>query len=644
MTKNLIIIETAAQVKALAEAGIFCRPGISNLVISAEAALACQERGYTYIKMEDFVSVTDRRIEYAPIVEKFLEWQKSLDSFVQRSVPEFFESGFMPARNSSYPFQMIHGELWAFYVNFTEFLERFDCKSIWYWSPIIENFPPHLFPDISLIPIVAPCVAQSRSIKTTDLCRSYPLQRPSLNWVGNNRSKLKAIKSILGRSVTFRDLYNGDFYNICFRLRNLIGAKAHVLCAGMGYDIEPLAADMRRLGANIHFCQINWDDSADARSIVRNYPMPESARSFWDDLVHSQRLWSIFEELGIGKLEIWLEALRAWWHGVVPQQWYTFNRVLSLLQRKKIDLVLGWDFSGITLGATVANAARISGIPLFGYQHGGSCHTSVGLQCHAELQYSDFYLTYGPATGDTFLGTMPKSLKRRPCVLPVGSQRLINLLKKTSETRKANLVADLKGNDSRPVILYIPTRFGGIKGMNTLADYPDVSYLEWQQRILRLCAQFHGIRLLYKGFSYQSNIMRSFIAEHVQNAEVTSLHITELMWAVDAIIIDHTITAIGEILLTNKPIVAFMPKDEFSATDAARELLSKRAYVADTVSDFEVKIRLLIERSEFHELENPNTEFLEAYCIGKESQVSGAIAARSVLKYAHEWKTQNDLM
>jgi hypothetical protein len=81
------------------------------------------------------------------------------------------------------------------------------------------------------------------------------------------------------------------------------------------------------------------------------------------------------------------------------------------------------------------------------------------------------------------------------------------------------------------------------------------------------------------------------------------------------IILDHAGTALGEALLTRKPLIVYAPGSAGSIPEApdARALLRKRALVAETGLDFIATIDEFLRRSDFSEVIDPDQEFLRAY-------------------------------
>jgi hypothetical protein len=196
------------------------------------------------------------------------------------------------------------------------------------------------------------------------------------------------------------------------------------------------------------------------------------------------------------------------------------------------------------------------------------------------------------------------------------------------------LRAILCAGDPRPLVLYIPNSFGTYgRAISDLAAFPEVSYLELQQEVLRACAKFPSVRLLYKELIVANDVnrvMAPFVEKHIPNATVVHRRLTDMMWAVDAIIVDHPITALSEVLLTPKPIIAYMPEPNASAPEA-RSLLAKRATVARTQQEFIDAVSRLLSQQDFSESRNPDGEFLRQYCTHRDDGRSAERAAAEIL-------------
>jgi hypothetical protein len=162
----------------------------------------------------------------------------------------------------------------------------------------------------------------------------------------------------------------------------------------------------------------------------------------------------------------------------------------------------------------------------------------------------------------------------------------------------------------------VPTHFAPYgRAIGELAGHPAVPYFELLQRVLSLWKAAPGVRLVYKDFivaNDRSRVMPRFIREEVPDAIVTTQRLTDVMWAIDAIVVDHVITAAPQVLLANKPTVFFMPATTPQA-DRARVLLRSRASVATTPDEFVEQVRQLLESGTYPPVQDTDRAFLKRY-------------------------------
>jgi len=300
------------------------------------------------------------------------------------------------------------------------------------------------------------------------------------------------------------------------------------------------------------------------------------------------------------------------------------------------------DCGATTWGGPACQAALTEKVSRWALQHGGSTGSDAKIW-QMYLRQSDAFLVAGEGTAQELELNRPAFLYPHTRFTPVGSSRLDKLRRLHSMARSQRLRIKLQAGDPKPIILYIPTSFGTYgRAVSDLAAFPEVSYLELQQSILRLWNEVPGVRLLYKDLIVANDlnrVMPVFIEKYVPNATVTHKRLTDLMWAVDAIIVDHAITALSEVLLTTKRLVVFMPRPNASSPEA-KALLEKRATVADTPAEFVKCVRAFLGAGDFSDLADPNDEFLRSYCTHANDGRSAERAASAIVDGISAAQTQ----
>jgi hypothetical protein len=315
-----------------------------------------------------------------------------------------------------------------------------------------------------------------------------------------------------------------------------------------------------------------------------------------------------------------------------------YQRVRRALNGRKFAAVVTWDSGGTTLNGAATNAAAATQTPCYIYQHGSLSGVDARLW-RSYLQHSDVFLAYGQSTVDELSRSLPHFLQPCAQIIPVGSGRLDMFRRRHTSPSARRLRAEMQAGDNRPLVMYVPTCFDTYgRAVGDLAAHPDVSYFELQQTVLQLWAEAPGVRLVYKDFIVAGDpnrVMPDFIRQHIPDAIITNRRLTHLMWAVDAIVIDHVITAIGEVLLTNKPLLVYMPQPNLASPQAII-MLQKRATVAETPAEFVTQVRALLRAGQYPELEKLNTEYLQAYGTylddGRSAERAAAVILQDVLK------------
>jgi len=635
--ETLLLLETASQAAWLGR----CGPGLAKythiLAITPVAAYACQQSERPYLKLEDHAQISRRRAEYSSILPDYLEWETWLDKWLQTRVPEFGAGEFTPARNATFMLQLLHAEIWSTSVNLQEFFDQVRPDSLALWPPAQLTVPWFLHPLISPLTVLAPSLARARNIEIVDLADQFPEQIPGSPVSPVPRFSHRAacwLKGQIRQSKIAAEITALHTVGPAEYLKQLLSAAPRVLASGNSHDLSTLVHAIRRQGSRVTHLP---DELPPARLFAQrprlSHELTAILTSVEKQLFEEPRLWEPIERCGLDRTRLWSEPLRFWWRQVVPESWLRYQQIQRSFSRHRYAAFVTWDAGANTLSSAAVNAATTARVPRYIYQHGGSAHNDAKLW-QMYLRQSEVFLVYGEETIAELKRTQLPCLEPAARLIPVGSARLDSIRAQHNPEKNARLRDQLQGGDSRPIILYIPSHFNGYgRAIGDLAAYPDVSYFELQQRILSLWIESPNIRLLYKHFVVANNInhvMPDFIERHIPNGKVTTQRLVELMWAVDAIVLDHTITALGEVLLTRKPLVVYMPKPNASDPDAARRL-RRRAVVAETPLEFEAHVRALLQAGQYPELANPSTEFLQAYCTNLDDGRSVERAADVIL-------------
>jgi hypothetical protein len=579
------------------------------LALTPAAAWACQQRGLCYYKLEDFYSPTELVAQYSSIFGIELQWLNWLDGRLQEVIPHFAVAGFRAASAYQGLLMTLLDEFYVGQFILRRVLAHTKPSEILYCSDVPMMPPAHLQHLRSVIPALLPQLSAEAGSSLRELAE------PDLpNPIGGIPRRLPGV---IGPAIK-NELRLLRYAGLRAYLRSCMiapSSAAPVLFVGHGYDLDPLALALRRKR-----CRVEWLDNDLPSCVCADAPLVAELTARWPEACAMHGLWAPFAEWGLKPPGRAQSALQHWWQHVVPHLWAGYQRATARLRRKRYVAVVSWEAGTGTLSAPMLQAAQARQVPRIIYQHGSTGRLRI---CdplwHSWLSNSDIFLCYGSATqAHIDQARSINHMLARPHA--VGSARLESVLQRLKMERIRATRAKLMNKDPRPIVLYVPIIFGGygrdVSG--ELSGYPNVSYLELQQRVLRQFAEFPGVHLVYKDLVAAAgwhNPIPDFIRQQIPNGTtILNPRLTDLVWAVDAIIVDHIITALGEAALTRKRLIVYDGGSPSSDREppTARAALERRARVASTPEEFVAFTRAFLEANDFSELPEPDDTFLRA--------------------------------
>ncbi len=619
----LILCESQAQAAAA--------PSIAEiLALTPEVAWHCQQSARPYRKLEEFYSETALAAKHPAMFQAELDWIDFTDRFIANVIPEFGKVRFRPALATSFLFQTLFDEFFFASHALSGLLSE-TSGPIYYWPSTAYSIPNHLHPNQSVVPSVLADIAGGRARAMAPLTVESAFEPPA------HRSLKPVLRRVLRNRWMgeYRQLRHGGF--AAYLGSCLTPSRSpRILVLEGGYDLDPLVLELRRGG-----CTIDW--LTDLLPSSRPEPHDRQLFAAFQEIVEQPAFWKPLEHSGLRRNPLAEASLAYWWRQLIPQFWRAFRCAQKAFLKNEYAAVLSWEAAAGTLIAPMLQASEYAGVPSVLYQHGSSARTS-GTWWFSWLAHADKLLVYGGGTARQLTRTFPASPQARAALVPVGSARLDSLKASMTPARVARIRRRLRGNDPRPIALYVPTYFGGYgRATSDAASYPEVSYFETQQRVFRAFAEFPNVRLLYKDLqtvNSLANPVPEFLRKHVPNASLMPVppRLAEAMFAVDLIIVDHVITALGEALLTGKPVIVYDPGaiDAIPEAPDARELLRKRVHLATTSGEFENIVRAFLEAGDFSPVAAPDDAFQDAYST---QGASAAAAANEVLSLAAQVTT-----
>lgn len=629
--KNFILCEFAWQIDATINSPELRKAQI--IALTPECAWRCQIIGKDYRKLEDYYDQERLWLQHDRMFAEEVRWFEWVDSYLRGAVSEFRQTEFRPARGCALMLQPVFDECYAGAYILRSFLEKAGKCELLYWpadlGPLREDVQ-HTQPHCSIYPVLVSEMATSCESRSVALTSPTGISPPA----DTGRGKWKpAARRALGDRL-FGELRYLQGVGLARYVHSQLRPKkdSRVLAVGGGYDLTCMVWALRERGVRVDW-QTDLIFGEGKRDEFVNQDIIGAMEASWKEVCELDEFWSPLDVAGVGRNPMIKSLLAHWWLRVVPEYWQGYCNTLRKLSGQDYIAIVTWD---ATPNAAALQAAQSSGIHSVIFQHGSTARVS-GHIWYSYLANADALLVYGAGTAEQLQGTWPGSAKATLDV--VGSTRLDAIRAAMTPTRVAKIRTRMAGREKRRIVLYAPMYFGRYgRALGDAAYYPDVSYFEMQCRIMQLFAQYPRVCLLYKDLSIANglrNPIPEFIRQYVPNGRVVDAPppLWKMFWGVDAIIIDHVITALGEALLTRKPLLVYAPGSVEAIPELpdARVLLRRRASVAETPDQFLETIRLFLDANDFSELADADDGFLRSYCTHLNDGQSAQRAAAAVI-------------
>jgi len=572
------------------------------VALTPQVVEACNDRGLPYLLLDSYVAPASVNAVAEATMTREYEWTVWLDARLAEAVPEFGQIGFRPAAAQ---IAFLKRNLDYFFLPATV-LGKFFNKSQPAQAIVFER--PPFFPELDtasvqrplhslLVPALAP-----RSTRVEILPDSQLEDAEKLHEVGTRRGYL-FLRRTAGRLLrSMKQL----------RHKSTEG-RVRVAWIGTPGEMDTIIPNLAKRGIavvrpprSLSAARSHTDEHARVQELIR---------STMAVLLDDPRFWAPIDGISASLRSLVGPFMRRWLERDLPRFWAQFLEARDWLSQGEFVAVVGTDVENTWKAALFQAAASLGLTRVIRIHNGGLIQDLPAHDCIGPTQ-CDVFLVNGDGDVEYFdnLTRRFPQLERGVCV-SVGSPRLEKLARPNSE-KLSRLNLRLKRADRRPIVLYVPTMLMGCYRYFCEGYMSDTAYIALQERILRCFAEFPSVRVLYKPMSltWTRDPMRDFIARELPNIEVVSGRLTELMWAVDAVVVDFSATAITEAILTNKPLVLYQGQTWARMVPEAKAALVGRAMISETPDEFERHIRNFLEKGSFDPVTTRATEFIRLYC------------------------------
>ncbi len=348
----------------------------------------------------------------------------------------------------------------------------------------------------------------------------------------------------------------------------------------------------------------------------------------------SDRFMRVFQQSDIDFYPLMEEKIVFFLKYTIPSAFNVFRKVSNLIRAKKLKgLLFSINYSAVS--KSICMAFRKAGLPVIGWQHGGTVAEQMNYSFHSELSTSDLFLTWGESSKKHRLNLVAK-LSPKPDLVVAGSVRL-ERIKESSATDKQKILQKAGiPNKQGPIIVYITTMYYGPNLTSPSPPPRSDNYLyQTQKTIINGLAKQKGVKIikLFPNLFYALPVLEEYCRTFKDKDVLTVRNeatATELFSIADVIIIDFPNTVIVEAVAFSKPICCLTK--HFKLEKESLELLSKRAVLADTADELMAEVAFFLESGQYKADIN-NNEFLKAFAVADgQSAKRAAIAVKNLVK------------
>lgn len=605
--RALAICETAADVDAAIGLG---GPGapVPIVALSAAAWLQGTRRGASVAILEDFYSETELCERRYPLLTIQLAWMDWLDHSLADAVPELKRVNLKLSRLWFYCLKRLIDPLAVLDFTLGSLLDAQKPSAIWLpperemetvWAHFFRAGPhgrmetPHFSPATVVPILAAPSHAEIRRLPVPQASRSggaTALQRRGVRpFLRRHLPPWIIDRARAGRTFSPKEILR--------TLPGFRGGGQRLLVVRGGYDLDPLIGECLRRGARPEFwsaLEPRTAMSASEAQLCKDIEI--GCAKAWPDLESDPAIQRPFELPHGNLFDLARPGLEHFVAHTVAETVLLYLRARSAIRSRGYRALLAP--AGIRATALL-EAARAEHVPVVIYQHGGF----VGTCEHLMWDFTDFgnadaFIVYGEGVRRYFD-------RRRSCpprtggrIFVAGSARLEQRMHDTTSAEIARVKAVLAAPGRRAAVLYASTLTSEYSRLVAGESYPETLCFRRQAAAIDLMKQYGDVSFIFKPYSDRDDtLFRDLIARSgATNCRVISdIPLFTLMQAADAVLVEFPSTALLEAATTRKPIVAYVDRESLRLEGEAREILGRRAVIAETHGAFLEAIRTLVE-------------------------------------------------
>ena len=604
------------------------------LALTPSAALALSSHGINYLIVDDFLNEGDLLGDLDERLNLQVQWAMWVDHYLQSMIPEFAELNYSPAIAFFYPIKNFFDRITAHRFGLQSFLSNYrPNKVLWMSNPGKLQRDKHNI-EFNYIDMILPEVLEEHGVEV-EIFKEDSSRSNFQCLYTSIKKKGRPIKEFGKRAYILYQGWQLAKNRHIEPLLEPLNKKTKILVLQNTYDMAYVLPELLAMKFRLDYLNLPSLHSKSRK--LNTETVGKALNKAWAEIKGDNNLWTLLEgwERGRKIVSPWLSFL---WNHTFLEGWKGLKTGIEYLSIKRYSAVITSAVQALTpyeTGIGFLQAARDKGIPVFSYLHGslpGYCHQPV--QVLWDMPHSDYHFVYGPGVAK-YLNQIAKRFPfRHATAIAVGSTCVDVIRKKYNPDKAAVLRRKLTGSDKRVLILYIPNMI--ILHRRLSGDAPACMPLfELQKKVIGLFAKFRNVRLVYRSFvGPWTNLMNGYVKSCVPDAIIAAfgaIKLSDLMWAVDGIILDYPATPIREILVTNKPIIILSDKRYYKMFPVAKRLLRKRCNLSETPEGFLNDISDFLDKGKSDEIKCRNDEFFKYYIdANSEGYTSGHVAQQII--------------
>jgi hypothetical protein len=580
--------------------------------------------------------------EVESLLQQQTDWSKRVDTVLQESNSDFENTNFCPAQNYLYYLKIT----WDLLINRADLLESvknniITDNLIFFRNPHQLYYSEDLTMSGSALSECIPIWADHYNIRYTPL----PVLDEDNIWQPQKptgiRGKIiaKVPRAIIGRVQSI--LHNPHLAHFPPVIRHT-GVHGKIIVR-TAYDVVP---EISRLLIKRGYDPIPFDDDVRrSKRYTGDLTLPDqSLTESWHKVHGLDWFWKP------GGWQDWslrhsLEPLfHHFWSRTIPGLWNSFNGSSRLMKKQSplavcVPSIWNLDETGFIM------AAHSQNVPVIFYQH-GACMGDIENTTwdHNDSYYGNYQLVYGEGAA-SYLRSRSTRDEIPAVPIPVGSSRLDGVGLGVPEKRVHTLRRNILKTGDRPLVVYVPGIISNNYFRYDYQDFRNCRIFDIRTRLAEFFNDHRDIQFAYKPFISQGHdpTLEMLSKTCPACSIIDSIPLTELQWIADLIIHEVPSTGMYEGLVTDRPMIVYVDRDIYRMSDDVKNLLRKRAEIAETGQDLVDRVRQFIFRGNFSPIVTPDREFVKAFCTHLDDGRSAIRATDVIEDIIKKWPKNTDI-